>query len=216
MSNTDMSNLIFDIETGPLPDAELEARMPEFKPAANLKDPLKIKLDVEDKKLAWKEGAALSAMTGKVIAIGYALNDQPVVILGEAAEKDTIQKFWEVVFEHRGGRLIGFNSNSFDLPFLFQRSWVHRLTPPEHLRRGRYWSDGVVDLRDTWNLYTYGAKGSLNDISMLLEIGKKTGNGADFARLWTEDREKAVEYLKTDVGITRKLGLLIDPRCAEY
>jgi hypothetical protein len=40
----------------------------------------------------------------------------------------------------------------FDLPFLFRRSWKHRVSVPFGLRRGRYWGDQLIDLRAAWQL----------------------------------------------------------------
>ena len=48
--------------------------------------------------------------------------------------------------------MVGFNSNQFDLPFLIRRSWKHNVAVPMGIRRGRYWSDQVLDLRDVWQL----------------------------------------------------------------
>ena len=66
-----MNYTVFDIETGALPLAELEAIMPEFEPSKVLKDPEKIKADIEAKRAEWIDRAALSPVSGQVLAIGY-------------------------------------------------------------------------------------------------------------------------------------------------
>ena len=36
-----------------------------------------------------------------------------------------------------------------------------------------------------------------------LGVGQKTGSGADFAKLWVEDRAKALAYLESDLTLTK-------------
>ena len=62
-------------------------------------------------------------------------------------------------------QLVGFNIYPFDLPFLFRRSWKHRVEVPFGIRRGRYWADEMVDLRDGWQLGDRQARGSLDSIA---------------------------------------------------
>jgi DNA polymerase III epsilon subunit-like protein len=112
----------------------------------------------------------------------------------------------------RINELIGFNSNQFDLPFLVRRSWKHRVPVPPGIRRGRYWSEQMIDLREHWQLGDRQARGSLDAIAKHLGIGAKNGSGSDFARLWVNDRPKAVEYLRNDLqlaaGVARALGII--------
>ena len=109
--------------------------------------------------------------------------------------------------------LIGFNIFNFDLPFLIRRSWKHRVPVPFGLRRGRYWCEQLVDLRDAWQLGDRQAKGSLDSIARHLGVGAKNGEGKAFAELWQSDRPKAEAYLRNDVELTAKvadvLGILV-------
>jgi uncharacterized protein YprB with RNaseH-like and TPR domain len=98
--------------------------------------------------------------------------------------------------------MVGFNCWAFDLPFLIRRSWKHRIPVPLGIRRGRYWSDQMVDLRDAWQLGDRQARGSLESIARHLGVGAKNGSGAEFAKLWRSDRAKAVEYLRNDLELT--------------
>ena len=73
-----MNTLIFDIETGPLPENELLAMMPAFDPAdvksGNLKDPAKIAEKIAEAEANHRRDfigrAALDPLTGRVVAIG--------------------------------------------------------------------------------------------------------------------------------------------------
>jgi hypothetical protein len=102
--------------------------------------------------------------------------------------------------------LIGFNIFNFDLPFLIRRSWKHRVPVPFGLRRGRYWNDRFVDLRECWQLGDRQARGSLDSIARHLGVGAKNGEGKAFAELWQTDRQQAEAYLRNDVELTAKVA----------
>lgn len=211
--------IIFDIETGSLPAAELAAVMPPFDPMdvklGNLKDEVKIRTKIEEARSSHvadiTAGAALDPMLAKVLAIGIYAGNGAVRILGHGLDEDElIAHFWS---ECRGdsGRLntlVGFRSNSFDLPFLRARSWALGISIPFGLRKGRYWSDQCVDLQETWQQGDRYRRGTLDAVGRFLGVGSKTVgvSGADFARLWVDDRPKAVEYLTQDILLTVRVA----------
>ncbi|MBI1178476.1 hypothetical protein GC207_13660 [bacterium] len=215
--------IIFDIETGPLSDAELAAAMPSFDPSAvktgNIKDPDKIAAKIAEAETnhqrEFTEKAALDAMTGRVLAIGLLhLFNGEFVVLDNGDEAELLREFW-VRCEHEMGRLnrmVGFNTHLFDLPFLVRRSWRHRVALPWNLRRGRYWSDQLIDLREAWQLGDRQAKGSLDAVARHLDVGAKNGEGRDFAMLWQTDRDQAIAYLRNDLqmtaGVAKALGVV--------
>ena len=225
-----MQTIYFDIETGPLPESELAALVPPFDPVevktGNLKDPDKIAAKLAEAeanhRIDFLDKAALDPLTGRVVAVGL-LKRTPhpgplpnaerekrgeFHVIGHDDEAATLREFWDVTRGEMGriNQMIGFNSNSFDLPFLIRRSWRHRVPVPFGLRRGRYWSDEMVDLRDAWQLGDRQARGSLDVIAKHLGVGAKNGHGADFAKLWQSDRVKAVEYLRNDVELTARVA----------
>ena len=216
-ANTLMQTIIYDIETGALPETELAALLPPFDPAevktGNLKDPDKVAAKVAEAEANHRrdflEKAALDPLTGRVVAIGLLYPDSgEFVVIGHDDEAATLREFWEVCRGEMGriNEMVGFNSNGFDLPFLIRRSWRHRVPVPFGIRRGRYWSDEMVDLRDAWQLGDRQARGSLDTIAKHLGVGAKNGNGADFAALWQSDREKATEYLRNDLQLTARVA----------
>lgn len=211
------STILFDVETGPLPESELAALLPPFDPAevkvGNLKDPEKIAAKIAEAEANHKrdfiENAALDPLTGRVVAIGMLRHDtRDFVAVGHEDEARTLAEFWSVLRAEivRGSNLVGFNTFQFDLPFLLRRSWKHRVPVPLGLRRGRYWSEHLGDLREIWQLGDRMAKGSLDSIAKHLGVGEKTGEGKDFARLWREDRAKAMSYLRNDLELTAKIA----------
>ena len=220
-----MKTIVFDIETAPLPESELAALVPPFDPAevktGNLKDPEKIAAKLAEAEVNHRrdfiERAALDPLTGRVAAIGLMENAECGMqnaefrIIAAEDEAEMLQEFWDATRGEMGRihQLIGFNSNSFDLPFLIRRSWKHRVAVPFGIRRGRWWGDEMVDLRDEWQLGDRQARGSLDAIAKHLGIGAKNGHGADFAKLWQSDRAKAVEYLRNDLELTARLADVI-------
>lgn len=213
-----MNTCIFDIETAPLPDAELLRICGEFcaddVKLGNVKDPDKIAAKLAEAEASYlsdlRGKAALDALTGRVLAIGWKVAGSATVeIIGHDDERDTIAAFWGALEGLvQGGRLptvAGFNTHKFDLPFLFKRSWAHRLTPPAWLRNGRYWSNHSLDLRDVWQMGDRETHGSLDKICKHLGMPGKTGNGKDFAKLWLEDRGMAAAYLTNDVLQTEQV-----------
>jgi hypothetical protein len=219
-----MKTLVFDIEAGPLPETELAAMMPAFDPAevktGNLKDPAKIVEKIAEAEASHRrdftERAALDPLTGRVVAIGVmayeARGEQPppfgkggrFSIIGHVDEAQTLREFWELTRGEMGrtNPMIGFNIFGFDLPFLFRRSWKHRVAVPFGLRRGRYWGDQLIDLRDYWQLGDRQARGSLDSIAKHLGVGAKNGEGKAFAELWQSNRKQAEAYLRNDIELT--------------
>ena len=227
-----MQTNVFDVETGPLAESELSALLPQFDPAevktGNLKDPAKIAEKIAEAETNHRrdffDKAALDPLTGRVVAIGVLVVPTPGTdgdscnsslrtsgkfsIIGHDDEAQTLREFWELTRGDMGrlNPLIGFNIFNFDLPFLIRRSWKHRIAVPLGLRRGRYWSDQVVDLRDGWQLGDRQARGSLDSIAKHLGVGAKNGDGKAFAELWQSDRPKAEAYLRNDVELTAKVA----------
>ena len=245
--------IVFDIETGPLSDEDLAARVKpfeareapgEFDPSkvryGNLKDEAKKKKKLEDAKAAhekavkdhtraveqareewWanvKGKAALQAVTGQVLAIGYKSTDKGNYVLDIDREAIVLDNFWDQVrrFAAQGDRLlVGHNIAGFDLPFLRQRSFIHGIEVPDGVfERGRYLNERLF--KDTMLVWTQGKFGEFVGLDVLARAlglpGKMEGiTGADFAELIATDMDKAKAYLKTDLdvvaAVAEKLGL---------
>lgn len=203
-----MKTLIFDIETGARPDTELADIMPEFAAPKNYKDGDKISSYIAAERAAWLEKAALSAVTGRIVAIGCR-QDGCSAILGDDGEPNQIKAFWHIledaVREKRA--IVGWNINAFDLPFLARRSWRHGIEVPSGLFTGRGYPhpDLFVDLVLEWQCGDKQERISLGNIAKFLGIGEKNGDGKDFSKLWATERSLAVQYLENDLLLTAKL-----------
>jgi hypothetical protein len=214
------SKIIFDIETGPLPVDQLN--IPPFDPSqvkvGNIKDPDKIaeKLQkAEESHTAdYIRNAALDALSGQVLCIGYRKDNQETGIMCSDADGEAtmLRQWWALLnYYERNPMLIGFNIKAFDLPFLIKRSWKHRLEVPYWLRSGRFWAETVIDLREVWQLGDSRAHGSLGAISRHLGLGDKGGSGAEFNLLWNTDRQAAIDYCLLDVELTKRVADVLMP-----
>ena len=213
--------IYFDIETGPLPLNELV--IPPFDPSqvktGNTKNPdliaEKIRNAEENHVSDYIKNAALDALSGQVLAIGYQIeHEAPQVLCSDAdGEAEMLKQWWRIVSSlERQPQLIGFNVKPFDLPFLYKRSWKYRIDPPYWLRHGRYWNDLVIDLREVWQLGDGRAHGSLASICRHLGLGEKAGNGAHFSEMWQTDREAAINYCLRDVQLTHQVADVMIPQ----
>jgi len=210
--------LIIDIETGPLSRPELAEFVPTFEAPSNWKDAEKIRAYVAEKEADWFQSAALSAVTGRVLAIGYLdTRNEEIGFFATGDERADLTAFWQHVAP--GGllatALVGFCSNRFDVPFLIRRSWRLSVPVPRAFTGGRFLPHECIDIVDTWRCGVRDDSISLDTLARFLGVGRKTGKGADFAALWSTDRAAALEYLTNDLRLTREcaetLGLTPAP-----
>ena len=207
-----------DIETAPQSQDEWKAKVPEFDQdsgkSGNLKDPEKSKAKIDAARASYEstfiDRAALSATTGRVLAIGYYdSSDQNGFITcpshitdRDESEAAVIAAFWQNCESSRRDKtkMIGLNIFDFDLPFLIRRSWILGVDVPDWVVvQGRYFDPLFVDLRKVWLLGQQPAncKSSFDELGRAFGSGGKDVEGctgADFHKTWWaggEDREKA-------------------------
>lgn len=197
-------NTYFDIESAPESDEVLNALMPEFTAPANYKDPDKIKSNIAEQQAQWKERAALSAESGRILVIG--IMDGTGFNVFEGDEKQLLSDFWGWLAIHQldnGHQVIGFNIMDFDLPFIVRRSWKHNIQMPRIVRAGRYWNELIVDLMQLWACGNRQQTIGLDRLAKYLGVGAKNGDGKDFAKLLASDRKAAMAYLENDLALLK-------------
>lgn len=199
----------FDIETEPNEQAArlLYVPPPPFDPEAvkmgNVKDPFlrREKLEAaraehakstEDAERRFIERAALSAMTGRVCAIGVITHDGCVRVetKRDVSERDMIANFW-AAFAAQGEAATRFvfwsgsgaTDSAFDIDFLFQRSLILGIPVPVQVRPlgSRFYSDRIVDLATRFLLGKREAYLSLTaaaEVFGLYDRDIDLGNGA--------------------------------------
>lgn len=243
--------IVFDIETGPLPDDQLRLVAPAFDPPqhpgefdessvkyGNTKDPEKRQQKLDDAKAAhaaavakhdreveaarqqhWQEvvsKAALSATTGRVLAVGYQSPRSQVLDIDED-EAAMLTRFWQQVRRCASERrmMVGHNIAGFDIPFMARRSWINRVSVPDGVFNRRWLNDKLfADTMLTWQCSGFDKFASLDVVAKSLGVGGKTEGvtGAMFAELLAQDRAAAEEYLRNDLAMTaavaERMGLI--------
>lgn len=186
------------------PLAEAEQFKPEFTPDARLKDLEKVKADLVAKELAWFDKLALKAPTARILAIGYVEDEKEPVIIHDIPEQDMLKRFWDLFRENGGYKFVGHNIISWDIPFLIRRSYILGVYVPFETMEGRYLTRRFCDTMLTWACGD-GSMISLDMLSRVLGVGKKNGEGKDFAGLYNnpETRQQALDYLLNDLKLTR-------------
>lgn len=220
-----MSTLIFDIETGPR--SNLLETLPPFDPTAvkcgNIKDPLKIQAKIKESEENYYQDiadkAALHPMLGEILAIGCELHGTGGVqdgqfLLLSGDPRKMLEEFWQLCTEGFGPyrNVVGWGIHTFDLRWLYQHSIKYGVTmPPNVIVQNRYWNNAFIDLKELWKCGERFGESSpipvgLDSVSRFLGAQGKNGDGADFAVLWKTEQQKAIEYLKNDVVLTRYLA----------
>lgn len=162
--------------------------------------------------------AALSPVTGRIVAIGLRENGKNTLLIAtnETEEKEIIRQFLGIVVEvlASGGIMEGFNTDLFDLGFVFRRGLRFRLNV-QVLRRGRYWLEMFRDLLVVWQAGDRRASISLNKLAEFLGTAhRKNGDGAHFAAVFAKDRAKAIAYLENDLLMTEEVSDILSPMAA--
>ena len=211
---------VFDIESGPQSLDRLQGIIPAFDPdnvkIGNLgeeKAKEKIEKARAEHMTRFQRSAALSAVTGEILAIGIMREVEPskppVFELLIDREDLILRAFFAIFAESQKKhptQWLGYYIRNFDLPFIIRRAWKHGIMLPEGFQ-GRSLPWQFTDLYDTWRLMEYPPENiSLDTIARYFGIGAKTGNGANFHELIRMDREAAIAYLKNDLWLTWKLA----------
>jgi hypothetical protein len=207
-----MKYLVMDIESGPAPDTFLDTIQPEFDAPANIKDPVKIQAAISEKMREWRERAALDAITGRVLAVGFSMDGKQQLIHG-ASEYSIVGSAIETMRTAmmQATHVVGYNIKRFDLPFLVKRARALGIKAPEIFfsrYKGRVsFSEFFIDLMEEWTCGTWEFRGqSLDNVCAACGLPRQVGSGKDFAREYAEDREKALDHLRGDLICTAALA----------
>lgn len=227
------------VKTGNLKDAEkIRAKV------ALERDKFAAKIEEYDRKketghdLFWLgviDKAALSPVTGKILAIGY-LQDGKVEIADKTRDHEGVEEQFLLSgffdwFECASSKpreqlsMLAYNGDGFDLPMIFWRAAILGLEIPRGFKTkdGRFFSPTFIDLmkfwppnlRDPWK----GKNGPPTAKHAANIFGCKRPDdeieGKDFWRYWIgsqEEKAKAIGYLENDCReegiIARALGVI--------
>jgi hypothetical protein len=209
--------IVFDLETAPRDD--IAGFIPEPEAAKNLKDPVKIAADIEEKRAEQRAKLGLDWNLNRIVAIGWQTEEMhsPYVSLCrfDSDEIQVLDVFWDMA---KGRRLVGFRARTFDVPVLIQRS---RLLGVKHraVNLARFGRGEVTDLSDILTFddapCTYVMRRTLTNFCKLfgVETPDDPVEGKDIAALvaageWEAVRHHVtVDVIKT-VGLARRLNVI--------
>lgn len=137
------SPIIVDIETSGLPNAA--DYLEPVQAAKNLKDPEKVKADIEARTAERDAKLALDWNVGRIVAIGWWTEESGTVARickDEAEEALALRDCW---LECRHRTIVGFNVKAFDLKFMTARSRYLGVSYPV-LDFSKYSRKGITDL----------------------------------------------------------------------
>lgn len=151
--------------------------------------------------------AALDALTGRIICIGFIIIDdfraQSAVSIVSDDETKLLSGFWSMLRHENIKSFVAHNGLSFDLPFIWKRSVINRVKPSLDLDLRRYRSDFVYDTMCVWGNWEMRGNASLNALAGGLGLGAKTGSGGQVLQLWREAQYKEIaEYCLQDCWLT--------------
>ena len=171
--------------------------------------------------LEFKEKAALSPRTGRILAMGwidsessnYAYEFISDNAVAPTSEKELIENFLEIADAKisQPGMLVGHNIVGFDLPFLIRRGLKYGIKIPWTIKNAitSYRPTNLIDTMREWQMGNRGESFiTLDALAAFFGCRRKTGSGADFAKQFfgtPEEREHALDYLKNDVLITAEV-----------
>ena len=118
-----------DIETIPNPDKfDL---LPEPEAAKNIKDPAKIEADIDAKRVAQREKAALDPMFGRVAAVAFVGEIEEVIVIEDASDEAERLLVGHIMVHlaKEGARIITFNGIEFDIPYIYMRALILGVHP---------------------------------------------------------------------------------------
>ncbi len=206
-----MSDVCFDIET--MPNSYWVERMPEPEVAlGNLKDVDKIREKVAAAKVAQIAKMALSPLYGRVCAFvcdGSEDSNGVIVEDSDAAETEIIERAF---FALSGEKIITYNGNNFDLPFLYRRAALLGVNPQQFGMptlaelTARYNNKHHIDVMNVW--CGYGNYEKLDALALAFGIkGKIEIDFHKFPELikTPEGSREIFIYCAQDVKILRNI-----------
>jgi len=204
-----MKPFVLDLETAGRDDAA--EFLPPVEPPANYKDSAKIEAYLAEKRGRQLETAALSADTARILCVGILRDGHPPLFLHDDDEAALLRTTWHELETRAADEVFTtFNGARFDWPMLARRSFAKGVPVPTWFPRdGRWTSRTHCDLLALWQCGDRAESISLDRLARVLGLPGKTGSGADFARLFGENRPAALAYLENDLKLTREVWLRV-------
>lgn len=196
-----------DIET--YANLDMVKFLPEVKADTRLKDEEKIRLDIEKKRQEQIEKMPLNPLFSKVACIGYF--GETVRNVDMDNEEVILTNFFDFLKEYVDvghTKIVTWNGNGFDLPFLFKRGMVYGLCKLQDVEKyiSKY-NPYHIDLMQLWA--GFGKFEKLDTVSsVLVHDCKESFDIQDIGEcLKTKEGQFLLHnYCLTDCELTYKLG----------
>lgn len=204
-------NLFIDIETIPGPHRlsleEVIARAP-----GNMSKADTIKKWAEANVEKVYRDQATDSMQGRVLAIGYAYDDDdPACFIGHD-EEQVLRQFEAVVRSESPqgyfpGMWVGHNVKEFDLQWLWRKACFYGLKDLKLYMPRERWPSNVLDTQEIWAGPSYREKCSLTAIASFFHIPSKSlMDGSQVYDFYVKgDLDKIAEYCCEDISTTRAI-----------
>jgi DNA polymerase elongation subunit (family B) len=203
-------NIFIDVETIPVGDPVDPMTLT---PPGNISKQETIDTWYRDKAPAIAQekflGRALDSMAGEILCIGYAVNDDPPCCLW-SNEEEVLRAFEIKIGEIQGQwrepiKFIGWNINSFDIPWIWRKAIKYGLTTLRgSINRDRNRGNSL-DLMLTWAT-DYKNYTKLDDVAKFLGLSGKVGDmdGSKVYDAYLEGRlDDIAAYCRQDIEIVR-------------
>lgn len=144
---------------------------------------------------------------GRILCIGYALDDNETQVLYNTDEKAMLKEFWQIA--KNATLFVGHNAFDFDLPFIWQRSIILGVKPTRTISFKRFSQNEIFDTMQEWNLWGRNhSSGSLHKLALALKLPSSKGDidGSQVYDYFKAGRvNEILEYCKRDVELTRQV-----------
>jgi len=146
------------------------------------------------------ETTNLDPMDSRIVCISMSeIGKDEIKTFINIDEKKVLTDFWEEV--GKDSKLIGFNSDSFDIPFIIKRCLINRVKINKFQT-----SDIRKDVNSFWTSYNQRSKGTLSDWAKILGMKVETDAGSAVPLLFAENKFDEIEaHCCEDIKITKKL-----------
>ena len=210
-------NIVFDLESiGATDPAIIERIGANIRPPGNYKKAESIEKWIAEEKPAAVEEAllktAFDGTYGKIVCIGFAVDDKPPHTFCGDDEKYIITSFYQAVQDARQTPhcgplvMVGHNLVGFDLKFLWKRSVILGIRPPMVIPfKAKPWDATVYDTLVEWDKDN---RTSLDNICAVLGIPSPKGE-LDGSKVWEYFKagryDEIATYCAGDVNATREV-----------
>jgi len=192
-------NIFFDLETIPADESIADLVREQFERKSSYSSSsYRRPVTFEE----YLHGTSLDPNFGRILCIGYAVDDQPVDVISGDSEREILEQFWKIA--NGANLLIGHNAVSFDVPFLWKRSVLNGMQPSIDL-------NDETKIGDTMLLWDYRMPRKHTSLDLLAKLlgipsSKDKMDGSEVYDYYRAGKlDDIYEYCKKDVDVTRQV-----------